>query len=339
MNQVLIIAEIGVNHNCDIKLAKEMIAAAAECKVDVIKFQTAIPELVQIESAPKAVYQSMSTGFDNSAMEMTKSLHFPHDIFFELKNEVEKYKCEFLSTAFDMKSLDFLHSLNPTRYKIPSGEITNLPYLRKIGSFGRDVILSSGVSSEEEVVRAFEVLIACGLEKHQITVLQCTTAYPTPLQDANVLAMVTLQKATGGKMGLSDHTASGSASLAAVALGAVVIEKHFTTDRTLPGPDQNASLDTEGFANLVRQIREIEIVLGDGRKVVSPSEKENQSVIRRGLYASRDLEAGVVLSMQDLIVLRPQTSVSPMEIDQILGGHLNVPIKKHEPVDWSQIEK
>jgi sialic acid synthase SpsE len=338
MRKVLVIAEIGVNHNCDVALAREMIAAAAGCKVDVIKFQTAIPELVQIESAPKALYQSKSTGFDNSAMEMTKSLHFAHDIFNELKNEVEKHKCEFLSTAFDMKSLDFLHSLNPNRYKIPSGEITNLPYLRKVGSFGKDVILSSGISSEAEVVRAFEVLISCGLQKDQITVLQCTTAYPTPLEDANVLGMVTLQKATGGKMGLSDHTSSFAASLAAVALGAVVIERHFTTDRALPGPDQSSSLDPDGFANLVTQIREIEVGLGDGVKAVRPSEKENQAVARRGIYASRDLWAGVVLGMEDLVMLRPQTSISPMEIDEIIGKQLISPIKKHDPIKWSQIE-
>jgi len=338
VTKVLIIAEIGVNHNGDMVLAKEMIAAAANCNVDVIKFQTAIPELVQIDNAPKAKYQTKFTGDATSAMEMTRSFHFKHDAFFEIKTEVEKYNCEFLSTAFDMNSLEFLHSLNPARYKIPSGEITNLPYLKEIGSFGKEVILSSGVSTPDEVLQAFDVLTNCGLRKDQITVLQCTTAYPTPLQDANVRAMLTLQEITGGKMGYSDHTVGSTAALVAVALGAVVIEKHFTTDQKLPGPDQHASMMPADFAELVRQIREAEIAIGDGEKTVRPSELENQSIARRGVYASRDLEAGEILLSSDFVMLRPQTSVSPMDIDSIIGKSLRTPLMRHEPFEWSLVD-
>ena len=338
MTRVLIIAEIGINHNGDMGLAKEMIAAAASCNVDVIKFQTAIPELVQIESAPKAKYQIKFTGDTTSAMEMTQSFHFKHDNFIEIKSEVEKHNCEFLSTAFDMESLDFLHSLNPVRYKIPSGEITNLPYLRKIGAFGKEVILSSGVSDPEEVLQAFEVLTGCGLRKDQITVLQCTTAYPTPIEDANVRAMLTLQKLTGGKMGYSDHTVGTTAAMAAVALGAVVIEKHFTTDQSLSGPDQHASMMPDDFAELVRQIRDVEVAIGDGEKSVRPSEMENQAIARRGVYASRALEAGDILLATDFVMLRPQTLVSPMEIDAIVGKRLRSPVPKHAPFEWGLVE-
>jgi sialic acid synthase SpsE len=338
MTRVLIIAEIGVNHNGDMALAKEMIAAAAGCNVDVIKFQTAIPELVQIDNAPKAKYQTKFTGDETSAMEMTRSFHFKHEAFLEIKKEVEKYNCEFLSTAFDMQSLQFLHSLQPTRYKIPSGEITNLPYLKMIGSYGKEVILSSGVSTPNGVLQAFEVLTSCGLRKDQITVLQCTTSYPTPLEDANVRAMLTLQQLTGGKMGYSDHTVGNTAALVAVALGAVVIEKHFTTDQSLPGPDQHASMTPNDFADLVRQIRDVEVAIGNGEKTVRPSEMENQAIARRGVYASRDLEAGEVLIAADLVMLRPQTLVSPMEIDAIVGKRLRAPLMRHDPFEWSLVE-
>jgi N,N'-diacetyllegionaminate synthase len=336
---VTIIAEAGVNHNGDIEVAKRLVDAAARAGADIVKFQTFKAKNLVTEDAPKAEYQKYaSENKVETQFQMLKQLELTPEMHDMLIEHCKKVQIEFLSTPFDIASIDYLVKKGIGCIKIPSGEITNLPYLRKIGSFGKEVILSSGVSTPNEVLQAFEVLTNCGLRKDQITVLQCTTAYPTPLQDANVRAMLTLQEVTGGKMGYSDHTVGSTAALVAVALGAVVIEKHFTTDQKLPGPDQHASMMPADFADLVRQIREAEIAIGDGEKTVRPSELENQSIARRGVYASRDLEAGEILLSSDFVMLRPQTSVSPMEIDSIIGKSLRSPLMRHEPFDWSLVD-
>jgi N-acetylneuraminate synthase len=336
-NGVLIIAEIGVNHNGDIDLAKHMIDAAAQCDVDVIKFQTAIPELVQIATAPKAEYQNAFTDVEETAMEMISSLQLTYDQFRELKAHVEEHGKQFLSTAFDLKSLAFLHSLGLEVFKIPSGEITNLPYLRAIAGYAREIILSTGMGTMDEVTAAVNAITTAGFDKAQMTVLQCNTAYPSPIEDTNLLAMVAMGQELGVKFGYSDHTQGSSASIAAVALGATIIEKHFTTDKSLPGPDQHASMEPGPFAELVRSIRDVELALGSSAKAITESEAENRSIARRGVYTSRDIAAGDVLTLEDIVCLRPETELSPMEIDSILGRRLLVAVPKHTAIDASSL--
>jgi len=336
--RVKIIAEIGVNHNGDLNLARRMVDAAAACDVDFIKFQTAVPDLVAIESAPKANYQRDSTDADESAMDMIAGLQLSFDEFRLLKTYVEERGKQFLSTAFDLESLAFLASLNLKVVKVPSGEITNLPYLRAVAGFDRDILLSTGMSSMEEVSAAVAAMTAAGVSKERITVLQCNTAYPSPVADANLLAMVHMGRELGVKYGYSDHTDGSSASIAAVALGATVIEKHFTTDRSLPGPDQHASMEPDEFASLVVSIREVEVALGSSEKRVTESERENRPVVRRGVYAARDIAAGETLTLADLVCLRPETEISPMGIDRVLGKKLNRSLARHAPITLAGID-
>lgn len=330
--RVLIIAEIGVNHNGDFALAKRMVDAAAVSDLDFIKFQTAIPELVQIAAAPKAKYQTETTDSEESAMDMISGLQFSYDQFRELKRYVESTGKHFLSTAFDLQSVAFLGSLDMGLFKIPSGEITNLPYLRAIAGIADEIILSTGMSTMGEVSAAVDAIAATGFSRDRMTVLQCNTAYPSPLDDVNLLAMVTMGREFGVKYGYSDHTQGTSSSLAAVALGASVIEKHFTTDNSLPGPDQRASMEPDSFAQLVASIREIERVLGSPVKEITESERENRVVARRGVYAARDLVAGETLSLDDLVCLRPETPLSPMQIDSLIGRPIAVALARHSPV-------
>jgi N,N'-diacetyllegionaminate synthase len=337
-NRVLTIAEIGVNHNGDMALAKQMIDAAALTDVDVIKFQTAIPELVQIESAPKAKYQTEFTGAEESAMEMISNLQFSYDEFRELKAHVESRGKEFLSTAFDLTSLAFLASLGLTRFKIPSGEITNLPYLRAVAELASDIIISTGMATMREVTASVEAITSTGFSKSHMTILQCNTAYPSPIVDTNLRAMVTMGAQLGVSYGYSDHSQGSSASIAAVALGATVIEKHFTTDNRLPGPDQHASMEPKPFAELVRSIREVGLALGSAEKSVTPSERENRSVARRGVYTSRDLDAGELLTIADLVCLRPETDLSPMAIDTLVGKRLTIPLRRHSAISLSDVQ-
>ena len=319
MRRTLIIAEIGVNHNANWELAKAMIRSAAESGADVIKFQTAIPELVQTRLAPMAEYQVANTGKQESQLEMSKKLHFAHEIYPRLKDEVEKFGKVFLSTAFDLESLNLLVAMGETTYKIPSGEITNLPYLRAIAAIAKKVLLSTGMASFSEVTEAVHVLTANGISKSGITVLQCNTEYPTPFCDVNLSAMISMGKNLGLEYGYSDHTLGIEAALAAVALGASVIEKHFTIDNNLQGPDQMVSLDPRSFALMVRSIRNVELALGDGIKKPSPSESKNKSIVRRSIFTAKALASGEVLTMDNLVVLRPEVGISPMCIDRVLG--------------------
>ena len=339
LEKVLVIAEVGVNHNGDIELAKRIVDSVATTDVDIIKFQTVVPELLMVESTPKAEYQKQTTGESQSAFDMIRALQFSNEEFIELKSYVESKGKEFLSTAFDLGSLDFLHDLGLTLYKIPSGEITNLPYIRKVAQLAEDIILSTGMSLIEEVQEAIDAIVETGFPKSRITVLQCNTAYPTPLSDTNLRAMVTLGSTLGVKYGFSDHTEGIAASSAAVALGATVIEKHVTVDKSLPGPDQHASMEPEEFNLLMSTIRGIEQVLGSANKTVTDSERLNIPIARRGLYASRDISPGEVLSLENVIALRPEAEISPMQIDEVIDKRSSQGFQKHQPISFSLISE
>lgn len=334
MTRTLVIAEIGVNHNGDMQLAKRIIDSIAPTDVDVIKFQTSVPELLMIESTPKAKYQAEQTGVESSAIDMIRGLTFSFDEFRELQSYVEATGKRFLSTAFDHPSLQFLSDLGLTLFKIPSGEVTNLPYLRDVAARASDIIVSTGMCVIDEVRAAVDAITATGFPRERITVLQCNTSYPTPLTDTNLRAMVTLGDDLGLPFGFSDHTEGFAASVAAVALGATVIEKHVTVDRSLPGPDQHASMEPDEFALMVRTIREVEQALGSANKVVSPSERVNIPIARRGLYAARPIAAGSQLTLDDVIALRPEAHISPMRYDDVIGTTATRAYATHEALDF-----
>ena len=337
VNRVLIIAEVGVNHNGDLNLAKQIVDSIAHTDVDVIKFQTVVPELLMVPTTPKAQYQQETTGTEESAFEMISSLQFSYDEFVELKKYVEATGKRFLSTAFDHPSLAFLSELGLSLFKIPSGEITNLPYLRDVAGRADDIILSTGMSELSEVDAAVSAITATGFPRDRITVLQCNTAYPTPLSDTNLRAMVAMGEALDIATGFSDHTEGFSASVAAVALGATVIEKHVTVDKTLPGPDQHASMEPEEFAVMVSTIRDIEQTLGSPKKTVSASERVNIPIARRGLYAAREIPAGAVLTPDDVIALRPEAAISPMDVDRVIGQTATHGFSQHEPISFDAL--
>ena len=337
-DRALIIAEIGVNHNGSVELAKRIIDAIVDCDVDVIKFQTGSLELLMVEDAPKAKYQADSTGHDSSAWEMIKNIRLEHEDFVNLKDYVESRGKIFLSTAFDRPSFAFLSDLGLTTAKIPSGEITNLPYIRDVARGSNDIILSTGMSELHEVEAAVLAICETGFSKSRITVLQCNTAYPSPLADTNLRAMVSMGNALGVRYGYSDHTEGSTASIAAVALGASVIEKHVTLDRTLPGPDQKASMEPEDFKQFVRALRDAELVLGSDAKSMTESEKANRKVARRGLYAARSIPRGVVIDNDDVVALRPESDVSPMRFDEVIGHIAIEGFERHEPIRMSQIQ-
>lgn len=333
-DRVLIIAEVGVNHNGDLELAKRIVDAVAETDVDVIKFQNGDPKLIMVESTPKAVYQARTTGTDETAIQMLEKLMFGREQLVELKAYVEAKGKKFLSTSFDLGGLDDLAGLGLTTYKCPSGEITNLPYLRKMAGLADRLILSTGMADLADVQAAVDAVTATGFPKSALTVLQCNTAYPTSVADANLRAMGTMRDELGVAVGYSDHTEGDAAALAAVALGATVIEKHVTLDRSLPGPDQHASMEPAEFARLVAGIREVSAALGSAVKAPNPSELENRPIARRGVYAARDLEPGEVIAADDLVMLRPETDLSPMEVDRIVGRPVTTSVARHQPIAW-----
>lgn len=320
MTKTFIIAEVGVNHNANLDMALQLIDAAHSAGADAIKFQAAIPELVATTFAHKADYQKHASSPDESQLEMIRKLHFSLEIYPILKTACEKKGITFFATAFDMKSLIFLQELGQDLHKVPSGEITNLPYLRAIGSFGCPVILSTGMSTIHEVEAALCVLEQAGTKRTNITVLHCNTEYPTPMQDVNLLAMRTLADKFGVKVGYSDHTSGIEVSVAAVALGACVIEKHLTIDRNLPGPDHKASLEPRPFREMIAAIRNIEQALGVGIKEPSPSEVLNKPIARRSLVAARVIKKGEVFSSENVVAKRPGTGMSPMLWDEVIGS-------------------
>jgi N,N'-diacetyllegionaminate synthase len=329
---VFIIAEAGVNHNGSLELAKKLVDKAKEAGADAVKFQTFKTENVVSKNAKKAEYQVENTGSDESQYEMIKKLELGFDEFIELKNYCDKKEIMFLSTPFDDESIEFLYSLGLEIFKIPSGEITNLPYLRKIGSLNRKVILSTGMSDLGEIEDALDVLISAGTKKENITVLHANTEYPTPFEDVNLKAMQTIACAFGVKVGYSDHTLGIEVPIAAVAMGASVIEKHFTLDRNLPGPDHKASLEPNELKAMVEAIRNIEKALGDGIKKPSKSESKNIEIARKSIVAKRDIKRGEKFTEENLTVKRPGNGISPMRWDEIIGKTAVKNYKKDEQI-------
>jgi len=322
LKRTLIMAEAGLNHNGDPALAHALVEAAREAGADVVKFQTIFnPETRMARQAPKAAYQLQNTGADESALDMVRKLVLGPEEFVALKRHAEDIGLEFLSTAFDQKCADFLRGLGLKRWKIPSGELTNLPYLRHIGASGGPAIMSTGMANLGEVETALEILEKNGTPPERITLLHCTTEYPAPAAEVNLRAMTTLRAAFPqvAGVGYSDHTDGPEIAVAAVALGAVVIEKHLTLDKTLPGPDHQASLEPRRFQEMVRYIRRVEEALGDGRKRPSPSERLNLPVARRSLFALRPIRKGEIFSEDNMGVKRPGTGISPMRWDEFYG--------------------
>jgi len=317
--QTLVIAEAGVNHNGDLNLAKKLVDAAAEAGADVVKFQTFQANQMATEQATQAAYQQKALGQSNSQLAMLQQLELKPGQHRELTNYCLQKGIEFLSTAFDLPSINLLASMNVKRWKIPSGEITNLPYLRQIGGQCKSVILSTGMANLSEIESALGVLEEAGMSRSQITMLHCTTEYPAPPEEVNLRAMITMAQAFGVAVGYSDHTAGIAVPIAAVAMGATVIEKHLTLDRNLPGPDHNASLEPDEFAAMVQGIRIIEQALGDGIKRPTPSEKVNLPVVRKSLVAACPIRAGELFSESNLTTKRPGTGLSPMQWDYWIG--------------------
>ena len=316
---VFIIAEAGLNHNGSLEKAIEMVKIAKEASADAVKFQTAVPELVMTKDAAKADYQLQKTEKDENQLEMLKKIHLPLDAYEKLKEECNKQNIEFMSTPFDDVSIETLKKLDLKRHKIPSSEITNFPYLRHIGSMKNYIVMSTGMASLEEVREAMNILLDNGTEKEQITILHCNTEYPTPMEDVNLKAMLTIRDELGVAVGYSDHTLGIEIPVAAVTMGATVIEKHFTLDRKLPGPDHQASLEPDELKAMVRAIRNIEKALGDGIKRPSPSELKNKPIARKSLVAATAILRGEQFSEANLSVKRPGTGISPMRWDEVLS--------------------
>jgi N,N'-diacetyllegionaminate synthase len=317
--KVIIIAEAGVNHNGDYQKAVEMVYAAKRAGADYVKFQTAVPELVISSVAPKAEYQKETTGSGESQLEMCRKIHLKLADYKPLADLCREVGIGFMSTPFDLVSIDCLAELGMDYWKIPSGEITNLPYLRKIAKKGGKVILSTGMSELPEIEAAMQVLVDGGIAREDISLLHCNTQYPTPMCDVNLRAMEQLRTLNPGMVGYSDHTVGIEVPIAAVAIGAQIIEKHFTLDKTLPGPDHRASLDPAELTAMVSSIRNIEQALGNGEKHVSDSERPNIEVARKSIIAARDIKAGELLTEENLTVKRPGNGISPMLWDSVVG--------------------
>ena len=321
MNKTIIIAEAGVNHNGNLSLAKKLVKVAADAGVDYIKFQTFKADKLVTKVACQADYQKENLhSKDTSQYKMLKKLELSNEDYMVLLDYCKDLNIHFLSTGFDLDSLHYLHQLGLTLAKIPSGEITNLPYLRCIGKLFSEVILSTGMSTMQEIKAAIDVLIQNGIRKDNITVLHCNTEYPTPMKDVNLKAMLHIKNELGVRVGYSDHTLGIEVPIAAVALGAEVIEKHITLDRTMEGPDHKASLEPDELKAMVKAIRNIEDALsGSGIKEPSPSEKKNLVIARKSIIALKAIAKGEFLTEKNLTVKRPGTGLSPMQWDSVLG--------------------
>lgn len=317
MNHVCIIAEAGVNHNGSYDLALKMIDEAKAAGVDYVKFQTFVPEKLVSRFAEKAEYQKETTDSTESQLSMLKKLSLTQDDFIKLKEYCDSLKIGFISTPFDLESLDFLESLDMDFWKVPSGEITNLPYLERIAKTGRKVIMSTGMCDIDEINAAVNVLEKNGTK--DIVLLHCNTQYPTPFDDVNLSAMNSIKEKTGKTIGYSDHTVGIEVPIAAVALGATVIEKHFTLDKTMEGPDHRASLNPAELKAMVTAIRNIEKSVGTGIKEASESEKGNKSVARKSIVASRDIAEGEELTEDNITVKRPGNGINPMRWYEVIG--------------------
>lgn len=317
--KTLIIAEVGVNHNGSLTLAKELVASAAVAGADLVKFQSFITAKSISIAAPKADYQKKSTGVSESQYEMVRKLELSRVDHEELIEECRRHNIGFFSTAFDHDSFDMLVEMGLNQVKIPSGELTNLPLLRYMTRLQMPVMLSTGMATLGEIEAALEAIEQAGTPRRLVTVLHCTTEYPAPMADVNLRAMVSMKAALGVDVGYSDHTPGIEIPIAAVALGARVIEKHFTLDRTLPGPDHQASLEPHEFKTMVNSIRNVEVALGDGVKRPSSSELKNRPIARKSLVAIRDIRAGDRFSPDNVGTKRPGTGISPMRWDEVMG--------------------
>ena len=331
--KTLVIAEAGVNHNGDIELAKKLIDIAADAGANLVKFQTFMADRLVTESAIKADYQIFASDSTETQHAMLRRLELTEAMHYELISHCGLRNIGFFSTGFDIESIDLLVSLGQEMFKVPSGEITNFPYLRHIGKLGKKVILSTGMSNMNEIEAAIDILEVSGTERQNITVLHCTTAYPAPMADVNLLAMQNIKKELSVAVGYSDHTLGIEISLAAVAMGATVIEKHFTLDRTLPGPDHKASLEPSELRAMVAAIRNIEKALGDGVKRLMPSEVSNREVARKSIVARHPILAGEKLTEDNLTIKRPGTGISPMDWIKLLGRNASKNYSADELID------
>jgi N,N'-diacetyllegionaminate synthase len=340
MSKTVIIAEAGVNHNGQMELAHKLVEAAAEAGADYVKFQTFKTGHLVTPSAPKAAYQAIQKDSEpgESQYDMLRRLELDRTAHLQLIEHAKRCRIRFLSTAFDLDSIDLLIEFGIGLFKIPSGEITNLPYLRKIGQLGKPIILSTGMSTLEEVKQALDVLVANGAPLNKITVLHCTTEYPAPFEDVNLNAMLTMGKAFGVKVGYSDHTPGIEIPIAAVALGARIIEKHFTLNRSLPGPDHKASLEPHELKAMIKAIRNVEMAIGSGIKEPVSSEKKNLAVARKSIHLSTDLTAGHILTPADLEMKRPGDGISPMLMDQVVGRILKTTLSADTKLQFEHLK-
>ena len=331
MEKVYIIAEAGDNHNGDFNTALKLVDVAKRAGADCVKFQTFVTEEIISKYAEMAEYQKKNTGKEESQFEMVKRLELSFDEFRKIKEYCDRVGIQFLSTPFDLKSVDFLNELGVPFFKIPSGEITNYPYLIKIAHTGKPVVMSTGMCEPDEILAAINVLEKNG--SGEITLLHCNTEYPTPLKDVNLYAMRTMKKMFGKKVGYSDHTKGIEVPVAAVALGACVIEKHFTLDKSFPGNDHYHAGDPSDFGRMVKNIRNIEIALGDGVKRVSESERKNIAIARKSIVARRNIQEGEILTEENLAVKRPGTGINPMQWMEVLGTRAVRDFKEDELIE------
>ncbi len=331
---VFVIAEAGVNHNGSLELAFKLIDAAARAGADAVKFQTFRADKVASSFAEKAEYQRHTTDADVSHLDMLRHLELSLDTYARLKAYAEDKGLIFMSTPFDIESARFLRDLGMEIFKISSGDITNYFLLKEIASYGKKVLLSTGMSTLGEVEAALELLLSSGLTREDLLLLHCTTEYPSPYECVNLLAMQTMRRAFGVEVGYSDHTMGVEVAIAAVALGAGVLEKHFTLDRDLPGPDHKASLEPDELEQMVEAIRNVERALGDGIKRPAECELKNIVVARRSLFAARDISKGEPLSTENVIALRPGTGLSPMLWPKIEGKRAVRDFKRGQPIEF-----
>jgi N,N'-diacetyllegionaminate synthase len=334
MKNVIIIAEAGVNHNGDLNNALKLIDVAAKAGADFVKFQTFKAKKLVTNHAQKAIYQQENTMGSNTQLEMLRQLEIPSDWYPKLLHRCKEKGIGFLSTGFDVESIDFLDQLGQKYFKVPSGEITHKSLLRRIAQKNKPVIISTGMATIQEIQAAVAVFLEQGLTKNDITVLHCTTAYPTPLNEVNLTAMKTIKKELGTDIGYSDHTLGTSVAIAAVGLGAKIIEKHFTLDKRIPGPDQKISLEPNELIHMVKAIREVtQSIEGTGRKTPTPTELENRKVARKSLFYVGRFEKGQQLKEADFIALRPEGVISPMQIDNFIGKSLKQSVEQYQAVN------
>ncbi|GAB2530923.1 N-acetylneuraminate synthase [Rufibacter soli] len=338
MNKILIIAEAGVNHNGDLELAKRMIDVAAEAGVDVVKFQTFQTEKLVSKNAQKADYQAKNIqAEDTSQFSMLKKLELDVVSHRILIDYCHQKGIQFNSTAFDLESIELLLDLGVSFFKIPSGEITNLPYLKKIGALGKKVILSTGMADLGEIEDALDILMAAGTPREQIMVLHCSTEYPTPMEDVNLKAMQTIGEALKVAVGYSDHTLGIEIPIAAAALGAKCIEKHFTLDRNMEGPDHLASLEPFELKAMVKAIRNIETALGNGIKKPSETELKNKTAARKSIHLVKDIAPGTMLKEEHLIMKRPGDGISPLALNEIIGRTTKQALEADAKLRWEDL--